>query len=329
MRTVFMGSPEFAVKSLEALHAQTEVVAVVCQPDKPAGRGLELLPPAVKVAAQRLGLPVLQPVALRPSKSDFVKELLALGPELVVVTAYGKILPPEVLAVPRHGCWNVHASLLPKYRGAAPIQWAILRGERETGITLMQMDAGMDTGAMLMKRSLPIDPEHDTGGSLHDKLSRLGGELLGEGLSLLRAGRPPLAEPQDPALATLAPKLEKEHGRADFTRPSAAVICQLHAVDPWPGGYTTLPTELGTLPDGQPLTLRLFAPQLSVGSGAPGTVLGIDGRGLHVACASGAVVIAELQLPGRKRMKAAALASGFKLPVGTRLGDGQPNPFLA
>src|SRR5262245_52468353 len=228
MRTVFMGSPEFAVPSLQALHELTQVIGVVCQPDKPAGRGLELVPPEVKQKAVALGLPVLQPAFLRPSKSDFVEQLKALAPELVVVTAYGKILPPELLAVPRLGCWNVHGSILPRYRGAAPIQWAILREESVTGVTLMQMDVGMDTGAMLLKREMPIG-DSDTGGSMHDALAKLGAEALAEGLRMLLAGTPPVAEPQNNDLATMAPKLEKEHGRADFTRSAKAVSAQLRA----------------------------------------------------------------------------------------------------
>jgi methionyl-tRNA formyltransferase len=185
LRVVFMGSPEFAVPSLEALLATEEVVAVVTQPDKPAGRGLGLAPSAVKVRALAAGVPVLQPPSVR--KPPFGDELRALEPDVCVVVAYGKILPPEVLSTPRHGCLNVHASLLPKYRGAAPIQWAIIRGERETGVTLMQMDVGMDTGDMLGKRALAID-EWITAGQLHTRLAPLGAELLVEILGKLKAG---------------------------------------------------------------------------------------------------------------------------------------------
>jgi methionyl-tRNA formyltransferase len=324
VRTVFMGSPEFAVPSLVALHQATEVVAVVCQPDRPSGRGLVLTPPAVKRKAEELGLPVLQPVALRPSKSTFVEELKALGPELVVVVAYGRILPPEVLAVPRHGCWNVHGSLLPRYRGAAPIQWALIRGEAVTGVTLMQMDAGMDTGPMLMKASRPVDLARDTAGSLHEELSVLGAEVLASGLVQLKAGtlRPP--EVQDDSLATKAPLLDKDHGRADFTRSARLVVGQLRGVDPWPGGFTTLEAE----PGAEPVVMKLFLPRLSSGQGAPGEVLGVDKDGLHVACGEGAVAIPEVQLPGRKRLPAQAAWAGLKLPRSVRLGGGQRNPLL-
>jgi methionyl-tRNA formyltransferase len=336
MRTVFMGSPEFAVPSLLALHAATEVVAVVCQPDRPAGRGLTLLPPAVKRKAEELGLPVLQPTALRPAKSSFVEELKALRPELLVVVAYGRILPPEVLAVPRHGCWNVHGSLLPAYRGAAPIQWALIRGEATTGVTLMQMDAGMDTGPMLLLREQAIDWQRDTAGTLHESLSVLGAGLLAEGLARLQAGEPPPPVAQDEARASKAPLLDKEHGRADFTRPARLVVGQLRGVDPWPGGFTTLPAaaDLGgqSAQDaaGEPIVMKLFLPRLSSGSGTPGEILGVDKDGVHVACGEGAVAIPEVQLPGRRRMPAQAAWAGLKLPRGLAitLGDGKRNPLL-
>src|SRR3954470_19052941 len=186
LRTVFMGSPEFAVPCLDALLATENVVAVITQPDKPAGRGLGLQPPPVKERALAAGVPVMQPASVR--KPPFADELRALEPDVCIVVAYGKILPPDVLATPKHGCLNVHASLLPKYRGAAPIQWAIIRGERETGVTLMQMDAGMDTGPMLLKRSRPID-EQITAGELFAALAPLGAETLRDGLALLKEGK--------------------------------------------------------------------------------------------------------------------------------------------
>lgn len=331
MRTVFMGSPEFAVPSLLALHAATEVVAVVCQPDKPAGRGLTLLPPAVKRKAEELGLPVLQPTAPRPQKSTFIEELKALRPELVVVVAYGRILPPEVLAVPQHGCWNVHGSLLPAYRGAAPIQWSLIRGESVTGVTLMQMDAGMDTGPMLLVRERPIDWQHDTAGTLHEVLSGLGAELLGEGLERLLGGDPPPPVAQDDARASKAPLLDKEHGRADFTRSARLVVGQLRGVDPWPGGFTTLPAPTGASETGgaaEPTVMKLFLPRVSSGRGAPGEILGVDKDGVHVACGEGAIAIPEVQLPGRKRMAAQAAWAGLKLPRGLILGDGKSNSLL-
>ncbi len=324
MRTVFMGSPEFAVPCLHSLHQHSQVVAVVCQPDKPAGRGQKLSPPAVKVAAEKLGLPVLQPTALRPSKSNFVELLRRYNPELVVVVAYGRILPPEVLAIPRFGCWNVHGSILPRYRGAAPIQWSLIRGETKTGVTLMQMDAGLDTGPMLRVIEIPILAD-DTAGTLHHKLSLLGAQLLDQAVPDLLAGRPPIATPQDNALSTLAPLLDKEHGRADFTRTPPLVCGQLRGVDPWPGGFTLLPPGL-LGPEAVPL--KLFSPRVSSGSGRPGEILGVDRDGLHIACKEGAVAIREAQLPGRKRMETQALCAGLSLPRGTILDEGRPNPLL-
>jgi len=308
-----------------ALHRHTDVVAVVCQPDKPAGRGQKLHPPAVKVAAEALGKPVLQPLALRPTKSSFVAELTALQPELVVVVAYGRILPPEVLAIPKCGCWNVHGSILPRYRGAAPIQWALMRGEKRTGVTLMQMDAGLDTGPMLRTLEIPIGPD-DTAGTLHEKLSLLGAQLLDEALPALVRGEVPQPIPQDNALMTLAPLLDKEHGRADFTRSAELVCGHLRGVDPWPGGYTLLPPGLAG-PEAVPL--KLFLPRRCSGQGRPGEVLGVDRDGLMVACGEGAVVFPEAQLPGRKRMSTQALCAGLHLPRGTVLDEGRPNPLLS
>src|SRR3954470_1498983 len=266
LRTVFMGSPEFAVPCLDALLATENVVAVITQPDKPAGRGLGLQPPPVKERALAAGVPVMQPASVR--KPPFADELRALEPDVCIVVAYGKILPPDVLATPKHGCLNVHASLLPKYRGAAPIQWAIIRGERETGVTLMQMDVGMDTGDMLLTRALPID-DWVTAGQLHTRLAPLGAELLLEGLGRLKAGT---LEPrkQNDAEATMAPMLTKETGRVDFAAGGRAVRDLVRGCDPWPTAYTLL--------GGDPL--KLFRPKIVSGRGAAGVVLGADRDGL-------------------------------------------------
>jgi methionyl-tRNA formyltransferase len=305
MDVVFMGSPAFAVPCLRALLETQRVLAVVTQPDKPAGRGLGLQPPPVKEVALAAGVPVLQPTSVR--KPPFLDELRALAPELVVVVAYGKILPPEVLAVPPRGCLNVHASLLPRYRGAAPIQWAIIRGERETGVTLMQMDAGMDTGDMLLKRAIVVDDEV-TAGELHERLAPLGAEVLRDGLARLAAGT--LArEPQDAAQATLAPMLDKETGRVRFADGARAVRDLVRGCDPWPGGFTTV--------DGQ--VLKLFRPRVVSGGGEPGLVMGADRDGLLVACGADAVAFGELQLPGKRRMPAQALLAGRPIARGTRL----------
>ncbi len=306
LRVVFMGSPEFAVPCLETLLETEEVVAVVSQPDKPAGRGLGLQAPAVKVRALAAGLPVLQPPSVR--KPPFTEVLAPLAPDICVVVAYGKILPPELLALPQLGCLNVHASLLPKYRGAAPIQWSVIHGERETGVTLMQMDAGMDTGAMLLQRALPVD-DRVTAGELHVTLSRLGAEVLRDGLAALKAGTL-VPRPQDPALATMAPMLTKETGRVDFAAGARAVRDLVRGCDPWPTAYTTL--------DGAPL--KLFRAKIVSGQGVPGRVLGADRDGLIVGCGGDAVAFAELQLPGKKRLSAQALLAGRPIPTGTQLG---------
>jgi methionyl-tRNA formyltransferase len=309
LRVVFMGSPEFAVPCLDVLLEDAEVAAVVSQPDKPAGRGLGDKAPAVKLRALAAGVPVLQPASVR--KPPFLDELKALRPELIVVVAYGKILPPEVLSAAPHGCWNVHASLLPRYRGAAPIQWAIIRGERESGVTLMQMDAGMDTGPMLLKRSVPID-ETVTAGELHARLAPVGAAALREGLALLAKGAI-APERQDDAQATSAPMLDKETGRVDFAAGARATRDRVRGCDPWPTGFTLL--------GGQPL--KLFRPKIISGSGAPGVVMGADRDGLLVGCGADAIAFGELQLPGKKRMSAQALLAGHPIPIGTRLGAGE------
>ena len=307
LRIVFLGSPEFAVPSLEALLAREEVVLVVTQPDRPAGRGRSLTAPPVKRRAQQAGVPVLQPERLKGNDA-LLAELAAAAPDLIVVVAYGRILPRALLELPPRGCINVHASVLPRYRGAAPIAWAIARGETSTGITLMQMEAGLDTGPILHVRTLPIAPD-DTTGTLSEKLSRLGALALAEALERLKAGTL-VPTPQDPALATHAPPLEKGQGRVDFGRPAPEVERWIRALDPWPGAETLL--------EGTPL--RLFRPRVVSGAGAPGRVMGADRDGLLVSCGEGAVGIGELQLPGRRRMPAAALLAGRPIPIGTVLG---------
>jgi methionyl-tRNA formyltransferase len=306
LRIVFMGSPEFAVPTLRALLDAEDVVAVVCQPDKPAGRGQKVVAPAVKPVAEAAGVPVLQPARARDP--EFQERLRALAPDVAVVVAYGKILPQAVLDIPRHGCLNVHASLLPKYRGAAPVQWAILRGEAETGITIMKLDAGMDTGPMLLWRKMAIR-EDDTAGTLATRLAGAGAELMLVTLERLKAGA--LVEtPQDGAHATLAPMIAKEMGNIDWTQPAATVRNLVRGVDPWPGAQTYL--------DGEPL--KVWGARVVPGSGTPGEVLAADRAGVVVACGEGAVSLAELQVAGRKRLPAAAFLAGRPIVQGTRLG---------
>lgn len=310
LRIAFMGSPDFAVPTLEALLAlaeEVEVVVVVTQPDRPAGRGQKLQPPPVKLVAERAGVPVWQPTSVR--KPPFLDDFSALQLDLAVVVAYGRILPEAVLKVPRHGCWNVHASLLPKYRGAAPIQWAVIRGERETGATLMQMDVGLDTGPMLGKATLPI-PVDMTAGQLFAALAPLGPQLVRQGLRELRAGTLVPVE-QDHTQATLAPMLDKDTGRVDFTQPAEAVRDLVRGCDPWPTGTTLLDGEV----------LKLFGAAVAEGHGTPGTVLAAGNQGLVVACGEGAVRFSEVQLAGKKRLPVSAVVLGRPIPVGTKLGQ--------
>lgn len=307
LRVVFFGSPEFAVPSLAAVAADHEVVTVVTQPDRPAGRGKKLTAPPAKELALRLGLPVQQPTTLKTP--EFVAGLTALAADLFVVVAYGRILPVAVLAVPRLGPWNVHASLLPKFRGAAPIQWAIIGGESKTGVCIMRMEAGLDTGPVVASAETPIGDD-DTAGVLAARLSQLGAALALETIPRIASGGV-VEVAQDHARHTLAPMLKKEDGWLDFTAPAREVSCRARGVDPWPGPTAVL--------GGEPI--KLFAPRVVAGQGTPGTVLAAGPDGLVVACGGGAAVaFRELQLPGRKRLPAAEVLTGHPIPPGTQLG---------
>jgi methionyl-tRNA formyltransferase len=299
MRVAFLGSPEIAATCLRALAGAHEVALVVSQPDKPAGRGGQLHAPAVAVLANELGLPVMQPKSARTGELE--RALRDSGAELAVVVAYGKILPRAVLdAVPR-GCINVHASLLPKYRGAAPVQWAVIDGERETGVCIMQLDEGMDTGPVLLERRVSIG-EDETAGELLARLAPIGAEALLEAIAGGLAG----ATPQDHARATHAPMLTKADGAIDFAQPASKVAARIRGVDPWPGAQAVVRGQVA----------KLFRARAETGQGAPGRVLSIDSGGLHVACGDGAVVVRELQLPGRKRLAAAQVAAGRGVAAG-------------
>ncbi|HKL25948.1 MAG TPA: methionyl-tRNA formyltransferase [Desulfuromonadales bacterium] len=308
IRTVFMGTPEFALPTLQGLiDAGVDLVGIYTQPDRPKGRGKQVAVPPVKELALNHGIPVFQPPKLRAPEA--AADLEDLAPDLIVVVAYGQILPKRVLDIPRYGCINVHASLLPKYRGAAPINKAIMEGETETGITTMLMDAGLDTGDMLVKRSLAIGPD-ETAGELHERLARLGRETMEETLRQLCAGE--LApEKQDDNLTSYAPMLKKEDGRLDWSRPADELHNLVRGLDPWPGAYTTLNGQL----------LKVARTRVAAGSGAPGSVVAADQEGVCVACGDGLLVVGELQLPGRKRLAAADFLRGQPLPAGTRLGD--------
>ncbi|SEP81260.1 methionyl-tRNA formyltransferase [Azotobacter beijerinckii] len=294
LRIVFAGTPEFAAEHLEALLAAGQrPIAVYTQPDRPAGRGQKLMPSPVKQLALQHGIPVHQPLTLRDPAAQ--AELAALDPDLMVVVAYGLILPQTVLDIPRLGCINSHASLLPRWRGAAPIQRAIEAGDGESGVTVMRMEAGLDTGPMLLKVATPIRPA-DTGGSLHDRLAGLGAAALVEAIGRLAAGELQ-GERQDDALATYAHKLNKDEARLDWNRPAVELERLIRAFDPWPVSHTSL--------NGTPL--KVFAAFVEPGSGAPGTLLAVGRDGLTVACGGGALRLTRLQLPGGKPLAFAEL----------------------
>ncbi|QLF93416.1 methionyl-tRNA formyltransferase [Pseudomonas sp. ABC1] len=289
MRIVFAGTPEFAAQHLQALlDAGRNVVAVYTQPDRPAGRGQKLAPSPVKQLALAQDLPVLQPPTLRDAGAQ--AELAALEADLMVVVAYGLILPQVVLDTPRLGCINSHASLLPRWRGAAPIQRAIQAGDGESGVTVMRMEAGLDTGPMLLKVSTPITAE-DTGGSLHDRLATLGSGAVVEAVAALEAGSL-VGEVQDDALATYAHKLNKDEARIDWSRPAAELERLVRAFHPWPICHSSLNGEV----------VKVHAALPSSGAGAPGTILAASRDGLTVACGEGALLLTRLQLPGGKAL---------------------------
>ena len=308
MRIIFMGTPDFACPTLATLVERGEnVVAVVTQPDRPKGRGQQLAPPPVKVLAESHGMTVLQPAKVRAA--EFIEEMRTLAPDLIVVVAFGQILPKALLDVPRHGCINVHASLLPRYRGAAPINWCIINGETETGVTTMQMDVGLDTGDMLVKKATRISPDEDSS-ALHDRLAAIGADALAETLDLLHAGSL-VPEKQDDALSCYAPMLKKEDGLIDWGKGAQEVKNLVRGVTPWPGAFTHL----------QGKTVKVYRITVGTGAGAPGTVLRTGREGIEVACGSGSILIGELQLEGRKRLPAAEFLAGYRIEPGTVLGN--------
>jgi methionyl-tRNA formyltransferase len=310
VKTIFFGSPEFAVPCLDALHEISDIAAVISQPDRPAGRGLAMRPPAVKQRALELGLEVWQPTKVRTP--EFAESLRALEADVAVVVAYGRILPAAVLAAPRAGCVNVHASLLPRWRGAAPIQWSIVHGDEETGVTLMQMDEGMDTGPILATASTPISREDDAA-TLSARLSTLGAGLLRMQLPRYVAGELE-AVPQNDALATMAPLLNKAHGRIDWHKPARAVHDQIRGMNPWPGAHTVLGER-------RIKVHRAIASTLDPEGAVPGEVIALDQEGILVACAEGTLEIQELQESGRKRVDARAFASGRGVALGDRFAS--------
>ena len=294
LRIVFAGTPEFAVPSLAAAAQRNEVVAVYTQPDRPAGRGRALQASPVKREALKRGLPVLQPESLKTELSR--DALRALKPDVMVVVAYGLLLPQSILDIPRFGCWNVHASLLPRWRGAAPIQRAIEAGDPETGACLMQMEKGLDTGPVLLTQRLGIGV-HETTGQLHDRLATLGAQVLADGLGLLRAGMRPVAQPQPAEGATYARKLEKTEARLDWTQPAAVLARKVRAFDPWPIAEGELAGEIVRIHGAIAID--------AAASVAPGSIVKADREGIDVACGDGALRIRVLQRAGGKAITAA------------------------
>jgi methionyl-tRNA formyltransferase len=308
LRIVFFGTPEFAVPSLRALHAGRDpVMGVVCQPDKPAGRGQQLTVPPVKRAALRAELAVFQPEKLRAPET--LETLASWAPDLIVVVAYGKILPKLILELPQLGCINVHASLLPKYRGAAPIHWAILRGEERTGITIMCMNERMDAGDVLLQKEVDIGPQ-ETCGELQARLAEGGARLLMEAIARLHAGTL-MRQPQQEDQMTLAPMIKKEDGRIDWTQPAAHIARMVRAFNPWPSAFTCL--------GGKQLKIHRAHAEAWRPAAQPGAVLRAE-KGVSVATGEGTLVLDEVQLEGRKRLSAAEFARGA-IKVGIVLGE--------
>ena len=310
-----MGTPAFAVPSLKALLDRGEnVVCVVTQPDRPKGRGRKIMMPPVKELALKASIPVLQPESIRGG--EFLAELRQYHPDIIGLTAYGNILPENIINLPPLGTINVHGSPLPKYRGAAPIQWALINGETETGITIMQMDKGVDTGDILLQEKLPIGPE-DTAGSLSGKLAELGGKALGAALDLLRLDKLNPTQ-QDNNLASLAPLLNKEDGLVNWLHSAVQISCQIRGLDPWPTTYTTLSGK----------RLRLFSPEVADKSlclgcsiSEPGIICTANRDGLLITTGDGCLLIKEIQAEGSRRMGVDAYLSGHSIEPGTNLGQ--------
>ncbi len=306
MQVLYMGTPDFAATVLRGLHdAGHEIVGVISQPDKPKNRGMHMEPTPVKKCAEELGLSVYQPETLRGCAIlPYLEEKM---PDIIVVVAYGKLLPEYVLSFPKYGCVNMHASLLPKYRGAAPIQWSILNGEKETGITSMYMDKGLDTGDMILKAHVPITPD-DTAQSLHDKLAESAACLAVETLLQIENGTAP-REKQNESSSTYAPLLTKELGNISWEKSTREILDKIRGLFPWPGAYSYKEGQL----------LKIISAKAAEGKGKPGEIIKSRAQ-LVVATGDGAVEILELQLAGKKKMTAAALLAGNPIPVGSILG---------
>lgn len=310
MKIVFMGTPDYAATALEAiLQAGYEVTGVVCQPDKPKGRSGALSACPVKECALKYNLPVFQPERIK--RPEAVEELRKFPADVFVVAAFGQILSEEILTMPKYGCINIHASLLPKYRGAAPIQWCIVDGEKETGVTIMQMDAGIDTGDILFTKKVAIT-EEETGGSLFDKLSQAGAELIVEALPKIEAGEVSPVK-QDEAQSNYARMLKKEDGQINWNRPAEEIGRLVRGMDPWPSAFTYYRGK----------QFKIWKAQAVDGGTEgllPGTIAQIEKQGIWIACGSGMLQVTEAQMEGKKRMSAADLMNGRTLEMNERLG---------
>ena len=315
-RTIFMGTPDFACPTLQKLIDRGEqIVAVVTQPDRPKGRGQKLMPPPVKELAEKNGIPVYQPLKVR--NPEFVDVIRELKPDIIVVVAFGQILPKALLEIPPQGCINVHASLLPRYRGAAPLNWCIINGETETGVTTMLMDVGLDTGDMLLVQKTALDENEDIG-SLHDRMATLGAGVLAETLDRLAAGDL-VPQPQNSGDSCYAAMLKKEDGIINWHAAARSIHNQVRGLAVWPGACTTIGDQV----------LKIFRTHVGTGSGEPGVVLQAAKGLFEVACQSGSLFLQELQLSGKKRLDSTSFLSGCPIAVGTQLGNGHPeNPQL-
>lgn len=307
MKTVFMGTPDFSVPALERLHDEHEVLAVVTQPDKAKGRSGKLTACPVKEKALELGITVLQPEKARDE--TFIQSLRELEPEVILVIAYGQILPKEILELPRYGCVNVHASLLPRYRGAAPIQWAVINGDEVTGVTTMLMNEGLDTGDILLKKEVGVD-EKETGGSLFEKLSSIGAELMLETLSGLEKGEI-IPVPQNQAEATKVGLLRKSMGELDFGKSATEIERLIRGLDPWPGAFTFFKGK----------KISLWKAEVIEGEGQPGVVKEAGRDYIDIGCGSGILRVTELQAEGKKRMKTRDFLNGSKVEAGAVFGE--------
>ena len=313
MKIVFMGTPDFAVPTLEALYqSRHEVVAVVTQPDKPKGRGKAMAMPPVKEKALEYGIPVYQPVRVRKDEA-FFEELTKIQPDVIVVIAFGQILPERILNLPKYGCINIHASLLPKYRGAAPIQWAVINGDEVSGVTTMQMDVGLDTGDILDTVEVRLDPK-ETGGSLFDRLSLAGGKLI---LSTLEKAEAGILHPvkQDEAEATHVTMLDKSMGQIDWSMDAAVIERLIRGLNPWPSAYTQWEGK----------TMKIWEAEVedvveTIDTHEPGTITEVTKHGFKVQTGKGRLAIKSLQIPGKKRMEADAFLRGYHIETGEKLG---------